>query len=158
VAVTLVLLRKPQLIRETYTQFLRRPQTPLPATVARKTEFPMGGGHSAIGSNRWCLEGINPEKGQDPNVRLFFDGAGNKKLIVGRRKEVVHLHVSNGSISGQHAALRAEGSRVWVEDRNSSNGTKVNGISLAAFKPMAAESGARIELGEVKLFLRQMPS
>lgn len=157
VAVTLTLLRKPQLIRETYTQFLKRSPTS-PTEVARQSEFPVVAGEpSPKAGGRWCLEGINPEKGQDPNVRLFFDGGDGGRVIVGRRKDVVHLHVANGSISGQHVTLRPEGSKVWVEDRNSSNGTKVNGIKLAAFKPMAAEPGARIELGEVKLFLRQTP-
>jgi hypothetical protein len=159
VALTLTVLRQPQLIRETYTQFLKRSPTPRPSTAARQPEFAVNiGAGSVTGSGRWCLEGINPEKGQDPNVRLFFDCSEHGKVIVGRRKDVVHLHVANGSISGQHLAIRPEGNKVWVEDRNSSNGTKVNGIKLAAFKPMAAESGARIELGEVKLFLRQMPA
>ena len=142
VAVTLTVLRKPELIRETYTQFLKRPT----------------GEGLVKASGRWCLEGINPEKGQDPNVRLFFEASDDGTVIVGRRKDVVHLYVANGSISGQHLALRPDGDKVWVEDRNSSNGTKVNGIKLAAFKRMAAEPGARIELGEVKLFLRQMPA
>ncbi len=159
VAVTLTVLRKPELIRETYTQFLRRTPPSPPTTAARQSEFSVIGGQSSVkGTGRWCLEGINPEKGQDPNVRLFFGAHDGDKVIVGRRKDVVHLYVANGSISGQHLALRPEGNKVWVEDRNSSNGTKVNGIKLAAFKPMAADSGARIELGEVKLFLRQMPA
>jgi len=158
VAVTLTVLRKPQLIRETYTQFLKRSPTP-PTMDTHQSELPViAGESSAIAGGKWCLEGINPEKGQDPNVRLFFDGGEGERVIVGRRKDVVHLHVANGSISGQHITLRPEGNKVWVEDRNSSNGTKVNGIKLTAFKPMAAPPGARIELGEVKLFLRQMPA
>jgi hypothetical protein len=158
VAVTLTVLRKPELIRETYTQFLKRPPPLPPTTGARPSEFPVINGEGLVkGSGRWCLEGINPEKGKDPNVRLFFGADDGDKVIVGRRKDVVHMYVANGSISGQHLALRPDGNKVWVEDRNSSNGTKVNGIKLAAFKPMAADSGARIELGEVKLFLRQMP-
>lgn len=157
VAATFAVLRKPQLIRETYTQFLKRGSPPpLPASAWQAGSRVVASTGSTSQSGRWCLEGINPEKGQDLNVRLFFDGSDGCRIIVGRRKDVVHLHVANGSISGQHLALRPDGNKVWVEDRNSSNGTKVNGIRLAAFKPMAAESGARIELGEVKLFLRRV--
>ena len=101
------------------------------------------------------MDGINPERGQTPNISVLIDES-NGKVIVGRRKDLVHIHLPNGSISGQHATLRPEGGSVWIEDRNSSNGTKVNGIKLAPLKAMKAESGARIEFGEVKLFLRKV--
>jgi len=153
-AVSLALWRRPAIISETYTQFLRRgtgeakTPPPLPEGSVQK-----GGARGATGA--WLLEGINPEKGRSTTIRLAFETGSGGKIIVGRCKDVVHLHVPNGSISGQHATLRPEADKVWVEDRNSSNGTTVNGVKLDAFKPVAVGAGARIELGEVKLFLRR---
>lgn len=146
--------RRPQLVRETYTQYLRRDK-PIPRVPPLQTEMPIrDAGSRSMQYGHWALDGINPERGQSPNISVLID-ENNGKVIVGRRKDLVHIHLPNGSISGQHATLRPEGESVWIEDRNSSNGTKVNGIKLAPLKPMKAESGARIEFGEVKLFLRK---
>lgn len=149
-----VAMRRPQIIAETYTQFLRRGKA-VPAPHSKQSELSLDDAASAASPGEWFLEGINPEKGQSASVGLTFAGASPQKLIVGRRRDVVHLHVPNGSVSGQHASLLPDGEMVWVEDRNSSNGTKVNGIKLTPFEPLAARSGDRIEFGEVKLFLRK---
>ena len=154
-ALGLALWRRPQLVRETYTQYLRR-EKPMPRIPPLQTELPIQDPGSRFTQHgRWSLDGINPERGQTPSISISIDEK-NGKVIVGRRKDLVHIHLPNGSISGQHATLRPEGGSVWIEDRNSSNGTKVNGIKLAPLKPMKAESGARIEFGEVKLFLRKV--
>lgn len=147
-------LRRPQVIVEAYTQLRSKRRNAAPPS--KQAELPLDDSPApAATPGEWLLEGINPEKGQSASVRLAFAGTHSEKLIAGRRRDVVHLHVPNGSVSGQHVSLLPDGETVWVEDRNSSNGTKVNGIKLTPFKPTAAKSGDRIELGEVKLFLRK---
>ncbi len=154
-ALGLALWRRPQLVRETYTQYLRR-EKPMPRVPPLQTELPIQDlGSRSMQHGRWSLDGINPERGQTASISILIDEK-NGKVIVGRRNDLVHIHLPNGSVSGQHATLRPEGGSVWIEDRNSSNGTKVNGIKLAPLKPIKAESGARIEFGEVKLFLRKV--
>jgi pSer/pThr/pTyr-binding forkhead associated (FHA) protein len=42
-----------------------------------------------------------------------------------------------------------------VEDRNSSNGTRVNGQRLTPFAPHPLKPGDTLEVGEVRLQVRQ---
>ena len=143
-------IRRPAIIAETYTQFLRRghrsPQvapTPLP-----KDNAPNGTGG-------WLLQGINPEAGQSAAVRLEIPPQIGSKLILGRKPGVVHLLLNNTSISGQQASLFVSASGLSVEDRNSSNGTRVNGKRLPPFTPHLLKSGDTLEVGEVRLQVRQ---
>lgn len=103
------------------------------------------------------LEGINPEAGQSASIRLEITPAmaASGKIILGRKSGVVHLLVRNTSISGQHATLLASADGLTVEDRNSSNGTRVNGQRLSPFAPHALKPGDTLEVGELRLQVRQ---
>ena len=146
-------IRRPAIIAETYTQFLRRGQPlartdvppPLPIT------FP---GTPPMGTGGWILEGINPEAGQSAAIRLEITPQMGGKLILGRKQGVVHLLLKNTSISGQHAAILVSSSGLSVEDRNSSNGTRINGQRLAPFAPHPLKPGDTLEVGEVRLQVR----
>jgi len=60
--------------------------------------------------------------------------------------------VDDGSVSKQHAQIRREGGSFMVADRNSSNGTAVNGqFSRRPFDEVPLKDGDTITLGEVKL-------
>ena len=143
-------IRRPAIIAETYTQFLRRGHrsqpvapTPLPTENAPK------------GTGGWLLEGINPEAGQSAAVCLEIPPQIGSKLILGRKPGVVHLLLKNTSISGQQASILVSASGLSVEDRNSSNGTRVNGKRLAPFTPHPLKPGDALEVGEVRLQVRQ---
>ena len=146
-------IRRPAIIAETYTQFLRRGQSP--ARVAQPpplpTTFP---GTPPMGTGGWILEGINPEAGQSAAIRLEITPQMGGKLILGRKQGVVHLLLKNTSISGQHAAILVSSSGLSVEDRNSSNGTRINGQRLAPFAPHPLKPGDTLEVGEVRLQVR----
>ena len=147
-------IRRPAVIAETYTQFLRRgslsPRAgeppPLPTTFPGTTSKNTGG---------WILEGINPETGQSAAIRLEISQQKGGKLILGRKSGLVHLLIKNTSVSGQHAAILVNESGLSVEDRNSSNGTRVNGVRLAPFAPHRLKPGDTLEVGEVRLQVRQ---
>lgn len=159
VAVALfVALRKPTLIRETYTQFLRR-STPPPLSPAALPPAPSTPPQVPYSSSQraWVLEGENPEAEGSRKVRIEVPSSmiGKGKLIVGRKTGMVHFPIKNSSISSQHAALLLDESGLYIEDRNSSNGTKINGKKLAPFRAVKVLIGDRLTLGEVNFTLNQ---
>jgi hypothetical protein len=148
-----VALKKPAFVRETYTQFLRRsPLPPIspaapPAVQAAIPQFP-----SPAGLGGWVLQGENPEAGGTRTVRIEVPTSmiGRGKLIVGRKTGVVHFPIRNTSISSQHATLLLDETGLYIEDRNSSNGTRINGKKLAPFSPVKLRAGDSVVLGEMR--------
>lgn len=146
-------VRRPAVIRETYTQFVRRSgpaHQPPPAASASRP------GPNMAHALRVLLEGLDPEAAPPGKMSMpiaLTPGAG--KIIAGRKRSAVHLYLGNSSISGQHAALWCDDQgRIWVEDRNSSNGTMVNGRNLVPFVATALNSGDVLRLGDVSLTLK----
>jgi hypothetical protein len=157
----IAVLRRPVILQETYTQFLHRRGG---AEAAASPTLPDDRNFVPAGSPTkkpvvWLLEGVNPESGQAAQVTLRLDPAATHasgRLILGRNRKVVDVHVPNTSISGQHATFHfpSDGT-LQLEDRNSSNGTRVNGVSLAPFAPVELNPGDRIEFGDLRLQLRR---
>jgi FHA domain len=89
--------------------------------------------------------------GERSRVTAFTDGT-----LIGRGPECqIILH--DATVSKNHAVLRIDGSRVLVEDLQSTNGTLVNGRVIDG--PTAIEPGDRIGLGpNVIWFLGGAPS
>jgi hypothetical protein len=79
-------------------------------------------------------------------------GMASGKLVIGRNQDISQLHLPHDSVSRQHATLSSRAGTIHVEDRNSGNGTKVNGkhhtVGLPAF-PL--KPGDKVSLGEVDL-------
>lgn len=74
------------------------------------------------------------------------------KLVIGRNNDLSQLHLSHDSVSRQHATLSSRGGTIHVEDRNSGNGTKVNGREIViGSPPVALQPGDKLTLGEVDL-------
>jgi S1-C subfamily serine protease len=74
------------------------------------------------------------------------------KLVIGRNNDLSQLHLSHDSVSRQHATLSSRGGIIHVEDRNSGNGTKVNGRELSVgAPPVPLQPGDKLTLGEVDL-------
>jgi FHA domain len=89
--------------------------------------------------------------GERSRVTAFTDGT-----LIGRGPQCqIVLH--DATVSKHHAVLRIDGSRVLVEDLQSTNGTLVNGRVIDG--PTAIEPGDRIGLGpNVIWFLGETPS
>ena len=80
-----------------------------------------------------------------------FQRSGGR-LVIGRNQDLSQLHLSHDSVSRQHATLSLQGGSIHVEDRNSGNGTKVNGRELTVgAAPTPLRSGDKLTLGEVDL-------
>lgn len=72
-------------------------------------------------------------------------------LVLGRSRNDVDYVVGDDSISRQHLRFTLAVGRLYVEDLNSANGSWVDGVPLAAFKPMALPPDAKIVCGSVAL-------
>ena len=77
---------------------------------------------------------------------------GGGRLVIGRNQDLSQLVLSHDSISRQHATLSWLGGVVHVEDRNSGNGTKINGRELiVGAPPTSLRPGDKLTLGELEL-------
>jgi len=144
-----VAFKKPAILRESYTQFLRRSPPP-PISPASPPNIPQSPSPARLAG--WFLEGENPEAGEARTVRIEVPNSliGRGKLIVGRKAGVVHFPVRNTSISSQHATLLLDETGLYIEDRNSSNGTLINGKKLVSFSPVKLRLGDSVVLGEMR--------
>ena len=85
----------------------------------------------------------------------MFD-KNSKRLVLGRARDLCNLVVDDETVSRQHAQIRLTRSGFTVADRNSSNGTAVNGqFSRRPFEELPFKVGDTLTLGEVKLDFRQ---
>ena len=76
------------------------------------------------------------------------------RLIIGRRGDLCQLPLSHDSVSRQHAVLVEQNGKLYIEDRNSGNGTKVNGREVSVGgTPTPLHPGDRLTLGEVELLV-----
>ena len=71
-----------------------------------------------------------------------------KERITIGRKPVNDIQIDNLAISGQHAIITTIGNDAFLEDRNSTNGTYVNGQPI---KKYVLQSNDVIELGKYRL-------
>jgi S1-C subfamily serine protease len=128
---------------ETYSQRLRRSMKPVKPTPPKPKQSTSQG---------WVLSGVDK---QGESIRLTFDEAqlqdSTQGLTIGRSSRLSEFAIKDDSISRRHARLSYAENRVLVEDVNSLNGTKLDGVALEPFKPKPLSSGATLTVGEVKL-------
>jgi S1-C subfamily serine protease len=84
----------------------------------------------------------------------FVNGRG--RVIVGRNADFCGIPIKNDSVSRQQLHFELRNGSIFVADRNSSNGTKVNGGRLASpFKEQSVKEGDRLEFGELSATIRR---
>jgi hypothetical protein len=141
--------RKPQ---ESLTKLIDALRHRGVVTITPRRSIPL-----APASGNWQLVGRSP-KGKPFQLVLkgsmFEHNAG--RLVVGRAHDLCHLEINDETVSRQHAHIRLSSSGFTVADRNSSNGTAVNGqFGRRPFEEMPFKLGDTLTLGEVKLDFRQ---
>ena len=72
-------------------------------------------------------------------------------VLIGRMKPYVDVVFDDHSVSKMHAKLEKRGDTVFLEDMNSTNGTKKNGESIAINESVPLMPGDEILFGKVKL-------
>lgn len=124
--------------------------TPPAAPVATPAA---GGSQQEPPPAAYVLEGKDPDD-QSPIRLEFGPGAWREvggRIVLGRNGKLAHLCLRNKSVSGQHLYLMRRDGKVMVEDRESSNGTILNGRKLLPYAPAAIEEGDTLQVGDVVL-------
>lgn len=105
----------------------------------------------------WMLEG--GESSAQP-VRLVF---GETELVraylgvvVGRHPALCERVVPEESVSRRHFRIGFTDGAPFVEDLNSLNGTAVDGVDLAPFRPTPLAPGQTLRCGRLELTLRRL--
>jgi pSer/pThr/pTyr-binding forkhead associated (FHA) protein len=73
------------------------------------------------------------------------------EVLIGRAPECA-VRLPSGGVSRVHARVRVRGNEVLLDDRDSKNGTWVNGARIA--RPVALEEGDEVVVGDHRLLFR----
>jgi len=71
------------------------------------------------------------------------------KMLIGRDRSCVQIHLAHPQISRTHAHITVENDRAILVDLNSANGTYVNGVRVR--KPATVQPGDQIDIGPYAL-------
>jgi len=100
-----------------------------------------------------CL--LTGKKGDGNTVSVKITGAllGGDGAVVGRSPRNATLLIDDPTLSREHVRLFADKDAIYIEDLNTTNGTKVNGRDLAYGTPVRLRHGDLLDLGAVKVEL-----
>ncbi len=133
---------------ETYSRRLRNSikMTPSQKSKQSTSSQPAGG--------QWLLSGTDQAEN---SISLTFTEAQLQKvslgLTIGRSAKLSELVIKDDSISRRHARLNYTENNLSIEDLDSLNGTKVDGVALTPFVPKRLTSGTTLMLGKLSLSL-----
>ena len=96
------------------------------------------------------LVGTGPEK-QELRIKINGNALARSESgqMLGRSSADADYVIGVDSISRRHARLRVEGEIMTIEDLNSLNGTKLDGVNLNQGETHAVRNGAVLTLGDV---------
>lgn len=178
VAALFLALRKREALVESYSHYVRRGGAARPPGHARSddaTTPPPGKSFARSDADtqppasrpapppaaepaNYIFEGEDPE--DHSRVRLAVDEALLEKfknrVIIGRSDKKANLCIKNKSISGEHLTLIRRDGEFMIEDRESSNGTSVNGKKLVPHAPVPVADGDLVLAGDVLLRFRKV--
>ena len=89
--------------------------------------------------------------------KLYGNGKENRKvisldslpLIIGKKKELSDVVLTDSSVSRMHARFTEEDGRIWLEDLNATNGTFKNGERLNPYEKVEILKEDEIKLGNL---------
>jgi len=101
--------------------------------------------------------GLDLSRGSLPKDQAYIvvpldpaEAGARPRLVLGCA-EHCDLRIADGSISREHALLERKGDDYWLEDENSTTGTRVNDDPLSPGEPQMLVNGDRITFGTVTL-------
>lgn len=151
-------MKRPQMMTETLTQFKRRGGSVSTLVSSERSKEGRKETKQEASQPHYRIEG-ETENGQ--SLEFQFTEAtleqADNRLMIGRKKDLVHFHVPDDTVSRQHAVItRPKGYRnLYLENRSQGNGTKVDGKEIAGnTTALKLKDGSVVELGGVKLVFR----
>ncbi len=150
---------------ETYSQWMRRrgggdgdgPRTGVPTGQKRSPAKPSAVPPAELDQG-WVLSGVDGE-GKPVRIVVGETELGNaskgadKGLIIGRSNSLSNKVLGDSSVSRRHARIVELDGELGIEDLNSTYGTSVNGDALKPYNAVKLATGAKVQLGDVKLDL-----
>lgn len=136
-----IALRKPAILSESYTQYIRRsnPST----TVAHPTKK----------SADWNFVG-KTEDGTPIRLKISKSSLESRNLMLGRDSSGCDLVVNDPSVSRRHAILSLVAGRLMLSDGGSTNGTYIDGVKVTE-QPVAIKIGQRLLIGKVSIMVEE---
>jgi len=98
-----------------------------------------------------------------PDGREIVLSQDRSEYVLGRADPISRIHPDvdltdfsgrDSGVSRQHARIFSQGGVLYLEDRNSTNHSYLNGQQLLPWRPYAIHDGDEIRLGRLKLKLR----
>jgi hypothetical protein len=100
----------------------------------------------------WWLQGFGEAQSA---IRIVLGDTGLARaylgLIVGRHPALCDRILDDLTISHRHCRFSIRDERLYVEDLNSLNGTRVDGRELFPFEPLPVAEGATVSLSRLTL-------
>ncbi len=148
--VLLIMLRKPKIPIETYSQWhQRQPEI----TTGRS-----GHAKKSSKSEGWRLTGVSGCGAAIFTFNIETLREHPAGLTLGRDPALCQLVIDNDSISVQHARIGLSSDELTIEDLNSSNGTAINRDWLKrSYEAAPLAEGSEIALGDAILKLTRVP-
>lgn len=132
-----IALKKPKLVTESYTQFLKRSSKSVRSPLPNVTR-----------GSSWILNGCD-SLGNKLRVELSPRAITPSGLIVGRDSNHSQLVINDPTVSRQHAKFHLESGKLFVADLNSKNGTLIDGKPISGSTQL--KFGHHISFGKVGL-------
>ena len=133
-------LRKPNFVRETFTQFQRRSNVTSSAVIpTERTSFSC----NLVGKNK---------NGESLKLKLEERILSRGGIVIGRDSTECDLVINETSVSRKHAKFTYSDNKLRIRDLNSKNGTWVDGKKLG-LESVGCKKGQRITLGEINFVL-----
>jgi len=144
-------LTRPRQFIQAIETYSRRLRNSVKVTPSQKTK-PSTSSQETGG--QWLLSGTD-QAGN--NIRLTVTEAELQNvslgLTIGRSAKLSELVIKDDSISRRHARLNYTDNHLSIEDLDSLNATKVDGVALTPFIPKRLTSGTTLSLGQLNLSL-----
>jgi Protein of unknown function (DUF3662)/FHA domain len=117
-------------------------------------------GHTMIFSNSERVRGAVERTGAGRRPKVMLVVSGRRLLVPPRGAELgrsrdCDIVLDDSSVSRRHAELRPAGSAWTIEDLDSTNGVRVNGISVHG--PQRLRTGDRIDMGSTEILFEIVP-
>lgn len=141
-------IKKPKVIREkvleTYSQWIRRAKS-------NQSSSDLPDINRLLKDDQWQLISTTDNK----TLYIFDALYDNATWIIGRDAKVADIKLYDNSVSKAHLTLSYKDNHFYIEDMNSTNGTKLDGQRIRPFVRVQVSKNSHINIGAHELILKK---